>query len=143
MSAWKPERRQRKEVGLRKQSAVARRPHPWSDSASHRRSHFFGLGGIFHMRSRWLTFSIALVVVLMVALPVAGFAQTSRIEGMAIQGDYVKDYTGIYTYPSCITAVGNLMYAELGTSPALNNLSTGTPVTADRAVGTVMDKLFD
>jgi len=95
------------------------------------------------MRSRWLTFSIALVVVLMVALPVAGFAQTSRIEGMAIQGDYVKDYTGIYTYPSCITAVGNLMYAELGTSPALNNLSTGTPVTADRAVGTVMDKLFD
>ena len=95
------------------------------------------------MRSRWLTFSIALAAVLMMALPVVGFAQTSRIEGMAIQGDYVKDYTGIYTYPSCLTSVGNLMYAELGTNGSLSNPSNGGPFTFDRQVGSVMDKLFD
>jgi hypothetical protein len=94
------------------------------------------------MRSRWLTFSIALAAVLVMALPVVGFAQTSRIEGMAIQGDYVKDYTGIYSYPSCLTSVGNLMYAELGNSGVFNP-STGAPVTFDRQVGSVMDKLFD
>src|SRR5207249_4707738 len=31
---------------------------------------------------------------LILALPVAAQAQTSRVEGMAIQGDYIKDYTG-------------------------------------------------
>lgn len=97
------------------------------------------------MRSRWLTISIALTVVLMMALPVVGLAQTARLEGMALQGDYVKDYTGIYTYPSCIMTVGNLMYAELGNngSGTTTNPSTGGPFTFDRAVGTVMDKLFD
>jgi hypothetical protein len=92
------------------------------------------------MRSRWMTIGITLAA-LMLMLPVVGYAQTSRVEGMALQGDYVKDYTGIYTYPSCLTSVGNLMYAELGNT--LNNSTTGGPFTADRAVGTVMDKLFD
>ena len=87
------------------------------------------------MRSRWMTLSIALATVLMLALPVVGFAQTSRVEGMALQGDYIKDYTGIYSYPSNLTGVGNLMYGEFGATGG------GTPV--DRSVGGVMDKLFD
>ena len=51
----------------------------------------------------------------MLALPVLGHAQTSRVEGMSLQGDYIKDYTGIYTYPSGVSSVGNLVYGELGT----------------------------
>jgi len=70
---------------------------------------------------------IVLGVVLLVALPVVAFAQTSRVEGMSIQGDYIKDYTAIYTYPSAITNVGNLVYGELGVAVG------GTP--ADRAIG--------
>jgi hypothetical protein len=73
---------------------------------------------------------IFLGVVLLVALPVVAFAQTSRVEGMSIQGDYIKDYTAIYTYPSAITNVGNLVYGELGVAVG------GTP--ADRAIGAVM-----
>ncbi|MGH7742263.1 MAG: hypothetical protein ACRENS_09605, partial [Candidatus Eiseniibacteriota bacterium] len=71
----------------------------------------------------------------MLTLPVLAIAQTSRVEGMALQGDYIKDYTGIYSYPSAITGVGNLMYGEFGVSGG------GTP--GDRSVGGVMDKLFD
>jgi len=97
------------------------------------------------MRSRWMTFSIALAVALMLALPVVGFAQNTRVEGNARQGDNIKDYTGIYTYPSCLSQVGNLMYAELGNngSGTTTNPSNGGPLTFDRSVGTVMDKLFD
>jgi hypothetical protein len=73
---------------------------------------------------------LVLGAVMLMALPVAGLAQTSRVEGMSIQGDYIKDYTGIYTYPSQITNVGNLVYGELGVATG------GTP--ADRAVGAVM-----
>lgn len=87
------------------------------------------------MRSRWMTLSIALATVLMLGLPVLAFAQTARVEGMALQGDYIKDYTGMYSYPSAITGVGNLMYGEFGTTGG------GTPI--DRSVGGVMDKLFD
>lgn len=89
------------------------------------------------MRSRWMNLSIALATVLMLALPVLAVAQTSRVEGMALQGDYIKDYTGIYTYPSAITGVGNLMYGEFGTA------TTFSTTTTDKAVGGVMDKLFD
>jgi len=67
---------------------------------------------------------------LLMALPVAALAQTSRVEGMAIQGDYIKDYTAIYGYPSQIGNVGNLIYGELGVATG------GVPV--DRSVGTVM-----
>src|SRR5262245_20623621 len=94
------------------------------------------------MHSRWLTVAIGLLVVRRLALPVVGLAQTSRVEGMSIQGDYIKDHTGMYTYPSCITTTGNLMYAELGNNGVFNP-STGAPFTFDRQVGGVMDKLFD
>ncbi|HEU5112797.1 MAG TPA: hypothetical protein VFU96_05725 [Acidimicrobiia bacterium] len=73
---------------------------------------------------------IVLGVILLMALPVAALAQTSRVEGMALQGDYIKDYTGIYGYPSQIGNVGNLIYGELGVAVG------GVPV--DRSVGTVM-----
>lgn len=86
------------------------------------------------MRSRWMTLSIALATALMVAIPMIAMAQTSRVEGLGIQGDYIKDYTGMYTYPSNITGVGNLFYGEFG---------SGGNTPTDRAVGGVMDKLFD
>jgi hypothetical protein len=69
-------------------------------------------------------------------LPVAASAQTARVEGMALQGDYIKDYTGIYTYPSQIPNVGNLVYGELG------NLFT-PPVTFDRSVGAIIGTLWE
>src|SRR5215510_6504626 len=78
---------------------------------------------------------IVLGAVLLAALPTLAFAQTSRVEGMSIQGDYIKDYTAIYTYPSSITNVGNLIYGELGVATG------GTP--ADRAVGAVMGDWFE
>src|SRR5688572_661487 len=67
---------------------------------------------------------------LMLALPMIAIAQTSRVEGMAIQGDYIKDYTGIYTYTSGVSNVGNLVYGELGVATG------GTPL--DRSVGAVL-----
>ena len=83
---------------------------------------------------------VVLVVAALLALPTLALAQTSRIEGMAIPGDYVKDYTGIYTYTSCITGVGNLIYGELGSTGAFtaNGAHPG-----DRAMGAVLQNLFD
>ena len=67
-------------------------------------------------------------------IPAAVSAQTSRVAGLAVQGDYIKDYTGIYTYLSGVPNVGNLVYGELGSDLAS---------TDDRAVGTVLGNLFD
>ncbi|HET9327213.1 MAG TPA: hypothetical protein VFQ05_10595 [Candidatus Eisenbacteria bacterium] len=72
---------------------------------------------------------------LMLALPLLAHAQTSRVEGMAIQGDYIKDYTGIFTYTSGVSNVGNLVYGELGVATG------GVPV--DRSVGAVMGDWFE
>ncbi|MEO5617019.1 MAG: hypothetical protein ABIS67_04555, partial [Candidatus Eisenbacteria bacterium] len=57
-------------------------------------------------------------------------AQSSRVEGMALQGDYIKDYTSIYSYPSSISHVGNLVYGEFGGG-------------SDRAVGAVLGNLWE
>jgi len=73
---------------------------------------------------------------LMLTLPVAAIAQTSRVEGLALQGDYIKDYTGIFTYLSSVPTVGNLVYGELGTF-------SGGPTPADRSVGAVLGNLWD
>jgi hypothetical protein len=87
------------------------------------------------MRSRWI---LAIVVLAMaVSLPTAVFAQTARVEGMALMGDYIKDYTGIYTYPSEVSNVGNLVYGEFG----ITNSSFSSPV--DRGVGAVLGNLWD
>lgn len=84
---------------------------------------------------------VVLVVAALLALPTLALAQTSRVEGMAIPGDYIKDYTGIYTYTSCITGVGNLVYGELGNVKATTNAPGDHP--GDRAMGAVLQNLFD
>jgi len=73
---------------------------------------------------------------LMLALPVVASAQMSRVEGMAVQGDYIKDWSGIFTYTSQVANVGNLVYGELG------NVNF-PPVTFDRSVGAVIGNLWD
>lgn len=85
------------------------------------------------MHSRFV--KILVLGALILALPAIAMAQTSRVEGMAIQGDYIKDYTGIYTYTSGVSNVGNLVYGELGVATG------GTPV--DRSVGAVMGDLWE
>ena len=84
---------------------------------------------------------LTLVVAALSVLPAAALAQTSRVEGMTLQGDYIKDYTGIYTYVSGAAGVGNLVYGELGN--LLTNPSTGYPPTLDRSVGAVLGNLWD
>jgi len=84
--------------------------------------------------------SIVLGAVLL-ALPVLANAQTSRVEGMSLQGDYIKDYTGIYTYTSGVSNVGNLVYGELGTETGIPG--TGTAGLFDRSVGAVLGNLWD
>jgi hypothetical protein len=85
------------------------------------------------MDSRWL--KILALGLLVLVVPATAVAQTSRVEGMAIQGDYIKDYTGIYQYTSQVANVGNLVYGELGVSTG------GTPI--DRSVGAVMGDWFE
>lgn len=88
--------------------------------------------------SKWFLLGTAL----MIALPVAASASTSRIESMSLQGDYIKDYTAIYTYLSQVPAVGNLVYGELGNA-TLFNPTNGNPYTFDRSVGAVLGNLWD
>ena len=73
---------------------------------------------------------------LMLALPAMSIAQTSRVEGMALQGDFIKDVSGMFTYTSQVANVGNLVYGELGNT-------NFPPVTADRSVGAVIGTLWD
>ena len=86
--------------------------------------------------------SMVLSALFLMALPVVAFAQTSRLEGMTLQGDYVKDYTSIFTYPSQVPNVGNLAYGEVGnTGGAGGFLAPGT--VDQRAFGSVLGNLFD
>ena len=62
-------------------------------------------------------------------------ASTSRVEGMALQGDYIKDETGIYTYTNEVANVGSFIYGEMGNWQG----TTATP--SDRAVGAVLSNL--
>lgn len=85
---------------------------------------------------KWLFLASLFLLV----FPVAAGASTARVEGMAIQGDYIKDYTGIYTYLSNVCCVGNLVYGELG-----NTMVTGATegTIDDRAMGAVLGNLWD
>jgi len=87
------------------------------------------------MLNRWNKSLIALVA-LALALPVVANAQTARVEGLSVQGDYIKDYTSIYTYPSTVSHVGNLVYGEFG-----NGDFFGSP--SDRGMGAVLGNLWD
>jgi len=90
------------------------------------------------MSSRWISKCVVLAALTLMALPVVAFGQTSRLEGMGgLQSDFVKDYTSMFSYPSQVSNVGNMVYGEFG-----NNFSTGgTPV--DRGAGAVLGNLFD
>jgi hypothetical protein len=81
---------------------------------------------------KWLL----LASVLLLAFPVVAGASTARVAGLGIQGDYIKDYTGVFTYLSNICCVGNVVYGELG-----NNVSDSN--TDDRAVGAFLGNLWD
>jgi hypothetical protein len=98
------------------------------------------------MSYRWMKKSVVLSALFLLALPVVAFAQTSRLEGMTLQGDYVKDYTSIYTYPSQVPNVGNLVYGEVGNTNGVTGGVGGfvIPVAVtDRAIGSVLGNLFD
>jgi hypothetical protein len=88
---------------------------------------------------KWLL----LASVLLIAFPVVAGASTSRIAGMGVQGDYVKDYTNIFGYPSCVSGVGNLVYGEFGQVTDYDYNYSEYFMTEDRAVGAVLGNLFD
>lgn len=69
-------------------------------------------------------------------VPAVAFASTARMTGLGIPGDYVKDYTGMFTYLSSVNSTGNLVYAETGTMFGWNSVG-------DRAMGAVLPNLFD
>lgn len=73
---------------------------------------------------------------LALSLPVVASAQTARVAGLGVQGDYIKDYTGMFTYLSGVNHVGNLIYGELGNTDFPNGLD-------DRGVGAVLGNLWD
>ncbi len=82
--------------------------------------------------------------VLVLAFPVVASASTSRLAGMGTQGDYTKDYTNIFGYPSCVSQVGNVVYGEFGQVVGYDNSSTSEYYTTeDRTVGAVLGNLFD
>lgn len=76
---------------------------------------------------------------LMLALPVVASAQITRVESMALQGDYIKDYSAIYTYPAQVPNVGNLVYAELGVPTGFGLGGSAF----DRGMGAVLGNLWD
>ncbi len=87
------------------------------------------------------SFRILAGAALLLTLPVLASASTSRLEGMALPGDYTKDFTAIYGWPASVTSVGNLVYGELGNQ--LVNTTTGIPNGTERAMGAVLPNLWD
>jgi len=88
---------------------------------------------------KWLI----LAAILLIAFPVVAGASTSRIMGMGTQGDYIKDYTNIFGYPSCVAGVGNLVYGEFGQVVDYDDVWGEYFTTEDRSVGAVLGNLFD
>jgi len=74
-----------------------------------------------HKRMTRILSAISLLVV----IPTAAFASSSRIAGLGVPGDYVKDYTGIFTYVSGVSSVGNLVYAEPNTAAGVGGQAMG------------------
>lgn len=69
------------------------------------------------------------VVALAAVIPAVAFASASRVAGLNVPGDYIKDYTGIFTYVSGVGSVGNLVMVE--------------PNAGSEQVGAVLGNLFD
>lgn len=84
-----------------------------------------------------------LASVLVLLVPVVAGASTARLMGLGVQSDFVKDYTNIYTYPSCLPNVGNLVFGELGQVTDFNDIDDQYYTTEDRSVGAVLGNLFD
>ena len=93
------------------------------------------------MNSRWISKLWLGATALVLMVPAVAGAQTSRVEGMNLMPDYLKDPSGTFSYPSQITTVGNYVYAELGN--VLFNPNTGSPITLDRQTGAVLGNLWD
>ena len=53
-------------------------------------------------------------LVCLAVIPAAASASSSRVQGLNVPGDYVKDYTGMYTYLSGVGSVGNMIWVEPG-----------------------------
>lgn len=87
-----------------------------------------------HLRLKHL---FALATAFVVALPVVASASTSRVEGMSLQGDYIKDETGVYTYTNEVANVGSFIYGELG------NWQGAAATPFDRAMGAVLGNLWE
>jgi hypothetical protein len=66
---------------------------------------------------------------LLAVLPAGALASPARVDALNVPGDYIKDYTGIYTYVSGVNSVGNLVYAEPGANA--------------EAMGAVLGNLFE
>jgi len=81
---------------------------------------------------KWLL----LASLLLLAFPVVAVASPARVDGLGIQGDYIKDYTNVYTYLSNLCCIGNLVYGELG------NWDSDSQ-TQDRSVGAFVSNLWD
>ena len=78
-----------------------------------------------HKRMTRILSAISLLVV----IPTVAFASASRVAGLNVPGDYIKDYTGMFTYVSGVNTVGNLVYTE--------------PNNGNEALGTVLGNLFE
>jgi len=78
-----------------------------------------------HKRMTRILSAISLLVV----IPAVAFASASRVAGLNVPGDYIKDYTGMFTYVSGVNTVGNLVYTE--------------PNTGNEALGAVLGNLFE
>ena len=78
-----------------------------------------------HKRMTRILSAISLLVV----IPTAAFASSSRVAGLNVPGDYIKDYTGMFTYVSGVNTVGNLVYTE--------------PNTGNEALGAVLGNLWE
>lgn len=78
-----------------------------------------------HKRLSRILSAISLVAV----IPVVAFASPARVAGLNVPGDYIKDYTGIYTYVSGVGSVGNLVYVE--------------PTPGNQSMGAVLGNLWD
>jgi len=70
------------------------------------------------------------VVAFVAVVPVVAFASSSRVEGLGVPGDYVKDYSGINTYLSGVGSVGNLVWVNPGSDNS-------------RGMGAVLQNLFE
>ncbi|HEY6196493.1 MAG TPA: hypothetical protein VI504_15785 [Candidatus Eisenbacteria bacterium] len=71
---------------------------------------------------------------LLTVMPALALASPSRVQAMNVPGDFIKDYTGIYTYLSGVGSVGNLVYAEPAGSGSNSN---------NQAMGAVLGNLWE